>query len=172
MLLYNKDMVDINHKASGRTLLTVDAESLSRANLAGQYLIHADLQGVDLSSAALPFANLSMADLSRANLSNANLRGANLTEADLSGADLNGVDLTGVTLSLTLFAGCSNLHEAVGLDLVRHAGPSEIDRRTLQASAARLPYAFLRGAGFTRSEINEMLRDFPITDGDAKPKPD
>src|SRR5258706_7624870 len=144
---YNKGMVDINHKASGRTLFTVDADSLSRANLAGQYLIHANLKGADLSSAAMPFANLSMADLSRANLSNANLRGANLTEADLSGADLTGVNLTGVTLSLTHFSGCSNLHEAIGLELVRHAGPSEIDRQTLRASAARLPYSFMRGAG-------------------------
>ena len=153
-------MIDINHKSSGRTLLSVDADTLARANLAGEYLIHADLRGANLSSAALPFANLSMADLSNSNLRSANLRGANLTEADLSGADLSGVNFAGVTLSLTLFNGCANLHEADGLDRVHHAGPCEIDRQTLKASATRLPYGFLRGAGFTKSEIVAMLRDF------------
>ena len=70
-------------------------------------------------------------------------------------------DLTGATLSLTQFTDCRNLHEAIGLDAVRHAGPSELDRRTLRASAARLPYGFLRGVGYTRSEIVAMLHDYP-----------
>src|SRR5437867_42882 len=113
-------MIDIHHKSSRRKLLSVDADTLSRANLAGEYLIHADLRGADLFSAALPFANLSLADLSHSNLRRANLRGANLTEADLSGADLSGVNFTGVTLSLTLFNGCVNLHEADGLEKVHH----------------------------------------------------
>lgn len=159
-LAYNRRMIDVHHKSRGRKLLSVDADTLSKANLAGEYLIHADFRGADLSSAALPFANLSMADLSQSNLRSANMRGANLTEADLSGADLSGVNFTGVTLSLTQFNGCVNLHEADGLDRIHHAGPSEIDTETLRASASRLPYGFLRGAGFTRSEINAMLRDF------------
>ncbi len=154
-------MIDINHRASGRTLLSVEGDTLVSANLAGEYLIHADLRDADLTSALLPFANLSGADLSRANLSRANLRGANLTEVDLNGADLSGVNLTGATLSLTLFTNCRNLHEAVGLETVQHAGPSELDSQTLRASAARLPLGFLRGVGYTWSEIRAMLQDYP-----------
>jgi uncharacterized protein YjbI with pentapeptide repeats len=154
-------MVDILHRASRRSMLQVEAESLAGANLAGEYLIHADFHGLNLTGILLPFANLSGADLSRANLTRANLRGANLTEVDLSGADLSGAILSGATLSLTVLHDCINLHKAVGLDSIHHRGPSEIDSKTLAASAARLPYIFLRGAGFTRSEIVDMQRQFP-----------
>ncbi len=153
-------MVEIQHRRSGRPLLQVDAESLEGANLAGEYLIHADLRDADLSSALLPFANLSGADLSRANLRGANLRGANLTEVDLSGADLEGANLTDATFSLTLLSDCHNLHLAVGLTDIRHAGPSEVDRLTLRASASRLPDIFLRGVGYTRSEIAFLRREY------------
>ena len=154
-------MIDINHRSSGRPILTVDAETLERANLAGQYLIHVDLRGADLTSAQMPFANLSGADLRGANLSGANLRGANLTEVDLSGADLAGVNLTGATMSLTILSGCMNLHKAVGLETVVHPGPSEMDSATLKDSAAQLPDAFLKGVGYTRSEIVYLRRAYP-----------
>ncbi len=153
-------MIDILHRSSGRTFLTVDADTLVKANLAGEYLIHADLQDVDLTQATLSFANLSGADLRRANLRRANLRGANLTEADLTGADLSGADLSGATLSLTLLLDPQNLHEVLGLETIHHSGPSEFNTHTLSASASRLPYGFLRGAGFTRSEIVDMLQRF------------
>ena len=154
-------MIDINHRASGRPLLSVDGETLERANLAGQYLIHADLRGADLKSALLLFANLSGADLRSADLTDANLRGANLTEVDLSGADLAGVNLTGATMSLTILSGCRNLHKAVGLEEVVHPGPSELDSATLTDSAAHLPDSFLRGVGYTRSEITFLRRNYP-----------
>ena len=154
-------MIDINHRSSGRPVLSVDAETLQNANLAGQYLIHADLRGADLGSALLLFANLSGADLRSANLAGANLRGANLTEVDLSGADLAGVNLTGATMSLTILSGCRNLHKAVGLETVVHPGPSELDSATLTDSAAHLPDTFLKGVGYTRSEILFLRRSYP-----------
>jgi uncharacterized protein YjbI with pentapeptide repeats len=156
-------MIDINHRSSGRPVLSLDADTLESANLAGQYLIHADLRGADLSSALLLFANLSGADLRSANLTKANLRGANLTEVDLSGADFSGVNLTGATMSLTILSGCRNLHKAIGLESVLHPGPSELDSVTLTQSAARLPDSFLKGVGYTRSEIAYLRRAYPET---------
>lgn len=153
-------MIDICHKTSGRVVLSVDAETLERANLAGQYLIHADLAGADLSSAALAYANLSGANLNKATLRDANLMGANLTEVDMSGADLRGVNLAGATMSLTVLSGCRNLHEAVGLEEVLHPGPSLLDESTLRASVQRLSDQFLRGVGYTWSEISYMRRTY------------
>lgn len=154
-------MVEIRHNKSGRVFLQVDAETLERANLMGEYLIHADLKDANLTSAQMAFANLSKATLAGANLSGANLAGANLTEADLSGTDLTGVNLTGATLSLTVLANCRNLHHAKGLSDVKHPGPSSLDEHTLRASVSRLPDAFLRGAGYTRSEIIHLRALYP-----------
>src|SRR5256885_13873686 len=117
-------MIDILHRSSKRPVLRVDSDTLVRANLEGQSLIPADFQDMNLSHAALAFANLSGADLRGVNLREANLRGANLTEADLTGADLCGANMSGATLSLTLLFDLQNLHTAVGLETVRHSGPS------------------------------------------------
>ena len=154
-------MIEIRHKQSGRVFLQVEGETLAKANLMGEYLIHADLQDADLSSAQLAYANLSMANLAGANLAGANLRGANLTEADLSSVDFAGVNLTGATLSLTVFSNCRNLHQARGLDEVKHPGPSMFDEDTLRASVSYLPNGFLRGAGYTWSEIAYLRGLYP-----------
>ncbi len=126
-------MVEIKHRDSGRVFLQVEAETLERANLMGEYLIHADFQDTNLSFAQMAFANLSMANLAGANLAGANLSGANLTEADLTGTDLTGAVLSGATLSLTVFAKCPSLRHAKGLTTVRHPGPSTLDEPTLPA---------------------------------------
>jgi hypothetical protein len=154
-------MIEIRHRQSGRVFLHLEAESLARANLVGEYLIHADLQGADLSLAQMAFANLSGANLAGADLRGANLRGANLTEADMTGADFGGANLTGATFSLTILSACRNLHQAVGLSHMLHPSPSELDSETLRVSAAHLPDNFLRGAGYTRSEINDLRRRYP-----------
>jgi uncharacterized protein YjbI with pentapeptide repeats len=154
-------MIEIRHRQSGRVFLEVEAETLAHANLMGEYLIHADLQDADLSSAQLAYANLSMANLAGANLMDANLRGANLTEADLSNVDFAGVNLTGATMSLTVLAKCRNLHHAKGLTEVNHPGPSMFDEDTLRTSISYLPNAFLRGAGYTWSEIAYLRKLYP-----------
>lgn len=154
-------MIEIRHRQSNRVFLELDAERLSGANLMGEYLIHADLQGADLRDAKLAYANLSGADLKGADLTGANLRGANLTEVDMTGVDFRGANLTGATFSLTILSACRNLHRAVGLTHMLHPSPSEIDEATLQVSVAFLPDNFLRGAGYTRSEINYFRRQYP-----------
>jgi len=154
-------MIEIRHKQSGRVFLEVQAETLERANLLGEYLIHADFRDVNLASAQMAFANLSLANLSGADLSGANLRGANLTEADLTGANLAGANLAGATMSLTVFANCPSLRHARGLATVHHPGPSNMDESTLRANVAWLPDNFLRGAGYTRSEIAYLRRLYP-----------
>lgn len=64
----------------GKTLLTIEGDTLVGANLTGAYLSGADLRGANLSGAYL---------------SGANLYGANLYGADLRGAYLYGADLRG-----------------------------------------------------------------------------
>ncbi len=153
-------MIEIKHRHSGRVILEVAAESLENANLAGEYLIHADFQKTNLATAKLLFANMSGADLTNANLAGANLRGANLTEVNMTGVDFQGVNLAGATLSLTVLSNCRNLHQAVGLDEILHAGPSELDSDTLRASVPHLSNTFLRGVGYTWSEIYDLRTRF------------
>jgi hypothetical protein len=148
----------------------IDAKLLY-ANLSNANLTGAALNGAYLSSANLAFANLSKADLAIANLDGAllfeakligaKLYGANLSKADLSnanliGADLWGAKLIGANLSGADFStaqfhqtviGSLDLSHAIGIDNIKHAGPSFIDIETLSISK-NLPISFLRGCGF------------------------
>ncbi|MCA2968701.1 MAG: pentapeptide repeat-containing protein [Acidobacteriaceae bacterium] len=91
-------MIEIKHK-HGRVLMTVDADTLRRADLSGANLSEANLSGANLSEANLRWADLRGANLSEANLSEANLRWANLRWANLSEANLSGANLRGANLS-------------------------------------------------------------------------
>ena len=82
-------MIEIKHKTTGAVLHTIDAETLSDADLR-----EADLGGANLSGARLLWADLRDADLRWADLRDANLSGANLRKADLSGANLSGARLS------------------------------------------------------------------------------
>ena len=102
-------MIEIKSRYTGAIIKSIEADTLSRANLSGAYLsgaylsranlFWANLSGADLYGADLYGADLYGADLSRANLSRANLSGANLSGANLYGADLSGADLSGANLS-------------------------------------------------------------------------
>src|SRR5262249_40434089 len=116
----------------------------------------ANLAGADLAGAELFFTLLIEADLRGANLAGADLTGANLTGANLAGAIL-----TGATLCETVLANCRDLHQAIGLTEVRHAGPSVLDVRTLGACAHGLPDVFLQGAGCGPLEIVAIRRAWP-----------
>ena len=152
--------------------------ALNRAHLAGACLKRADLRGADLS-----FADLSSADLAEANLAGAELREANLALADLSGAcltdarltatqlavaNLAGADLrraslvrprlqatilSGAVLEMTLFADC-DLSQSLGLESVRHLGPSIIGMDTFARSGGKIPGGFLRLAGVAEELIS------------------
>jgi len=67
--------------------------SLTRANLVGAVLHGVDLRGSDLSEAKMIGTYLWGADLSGANLQGANLSGAIFNKANLTGADLRGAIL-------------------------------------------------------------------------------
>ena len=117
---------------AGEKIPDIGGANLSGANLIAAYLREANLIGANLSE-----ANLSMADLSRADLSRANVSGAKLCDA---------------ICWFTLFTNV-DLSEAIGLDSVRHIGPSTIGIDTLFRSKGKIPEAFLRGCGLSPWEI-------------------
>jgi len=87
--------IEIKHRNTGAVLHTVEADTLSGANLSVAYLrganlAEADLTGADLTGANLIGAYLRGANLAEASLAGANLRGASLAEANLNGATING----------------------------------------------------------------------------------
>lgn len=140
---------------------------LRGANLSVARLWYADLSGADLSGADLSDADLSRADLNTANLSRVNLRyaalsGAYMSRTNLSGADLGrailnsailiDADLSGTdmgdeaVIGGTVFAGV-DLRGVVGLEGVRHVGPSEISISTIYRSEGEISEWFLRDCG-------------------------
>jgi uncharacterized protein YjbI with pentapeptide repeats len=154
--------------------------ALSSANLSGADLSDADLSGADLggfnlgghglevhlrkskSDAIFIFTELakSQANVGGANLSVANLSGANLSEASLGGvhfarANLNGVDFTQSTVGHCFFDDV-DLGAAIGLETVRHLGPSTVGTDTVYRSKGKIPEAFLRGCGLPDELITFM----------------
>jgi hypothetical protein len=76
---------------------------------------------------------------------------ADLTGADLQGATiintkLNSTSLSQAVFGVTVIANC-DLTLAIGLDSVRHAGPSMVSLDTLSRSRGQVPARFLEGAG-------------------------
>ena len=143
----------------GRTNLsnsTLQAADLKGADISFANLTYADLERADLSGTDLTQTDLSWANLSGANLRDARLIGANLDMADLTGADLRGATIIKTRLNstslsqalcgVTTFANC-DLTRVIGLDDVRHFGPSMISLDTLSRSKGQVPVKFLEGAG-------------------------
>jgi hypothetical protein len=169
--------IDLHGADLGHALL--DAADLNSANLAGAdlscaslriaILIEADLTRArlchaDLSLASLVAANLDGCDMSHADLRIANLAAANLTGADLTSADLRmasffraklvGADLTNAECENTVFASV-DLSGTLGLDSIRHTGPSAVALDVLMKTAnAHIPVEFLRGCGVPDSIIS------------------
>lgn len=167
-----KSLVGANLGGARLANAQLSGADLSCANLSIADLSESNLSGANLSEARLARADLSHADLTGANLSNAHLIGANLSNAHLTGADLGGaylieatlidVDLNGTDLSdslmhRTIFALCGDLHEAIGLETVTHAGPSSLDSYTLRANVNKLPLPFLKGVGYKDEEIKALI---------------
>ncbi|MBI5297940.1 MAG: toll/interleukin-1 receptor domain-containing protein [Chloroflexi bacterium] len=157
---------------------------LSRADLSGFDLSRANLSGVDLSRADLSRVSLSRADLTTADLSEANLSQTNLTDANLTGTSLNEAYLGNTTLfranfrgnllsranfskaniGFTIFSANPGLYKVIGLETIKHGGPSFIDTYTLQSASGQLPEAFLRGCGLPDWEIEaEKLHNPALT---------
>jgi uncharacterized protein YjbI with pentapeptide repeats len=118
------------------------------------------LSGVDVSKSKLPGCGFRTTDLRGSNLTDSYMQDAKFIRADLSDADLRGCCLhravfrdtkldgsifTGAQLYQTIFVRC-NLSSCIGLDAVRHEGPSVLDIKTIRISK-NLPINFLRGCG-------------------------
>jgi len=135
---------------------------LIEADLSSADLNGANLIGANLGGAHLPWAELFQADLSTANLSMANLVGTDLTEANLSRANLKGTNLAGAICHFTMFGGC-NLHQARGLQTIKHEGPSSIGVDTLiqsfRGSGNKLTpelETFFRSAGVPKELLDAL----------------
>ena len=134
--------------------------SLTGADLSGANVQRASLDGAEFRRTNLRDANLSGATLARTNLSAADLTGCDLSGTNLAGADFTGADLRGAILNAarvgyTKFGEC-DLSDAIGLDSVRHAGPSTIGIDTIYKSKGKIPESFLRGCGVPESFITQM----------------
>jgi hypothetical protein len=109
-----------------------------------------NLTGAKLDNAILSFGNLTGANLHRCSLrkvflDRAVIHRCILTHADLSRSFMGGTVLTGTDLSTT-----------IGLDTVRHAGPSSIGLDTIYLSQGNVPEKFLRGAGVPEVFVEYM----------------
>lgn len=80
-------------------------------------------------------------DLSGANFRGAQLGWVNFEDAEMAGADFSDCSMTGITF------GNVNLSQCIGLETVRHEGPSTIGIDTIYRSGGNIPEVFLRGAG-------------------------
>jgi uncharacterized protein YjbI with pentapeptide repeats len=119
---------------------------LNDANLYSVTLISADLTGAKLRGATLSNADLITAKLISADLTGAHLSNVNLNHADLSRAHLSGANISGATIGWTIFAD-NDLSEVIGLESVKHGGPSTIGIDTLYKSGGKIPASFLRSCG-------------------------
>jgi uncharacterized protein YjbI with pentapeptide repeats len=127
------------------------------ANLEGVNLAGARGFSADFSMADLSRADLTLAALQKANFASANMADANATMADLTGArfqatQLTNSDLSHATLGSTVFL-TTDLSSAIGLETIRHIGPSYLDIATIVRSRGKIPESFLRGAGIPESFI-------------------
>jgi uncharacterized protein YjbI with pentapeptide repeats len=148
----------INANLSGADLRGANLikANFSRAKLfmsdfSGSDFRESEVFGADFRHAQLSEANLSGIDLNAVNLSGANLSGSNLRRAFLSDVSFNesilsDVDFTGAKVGQTLFGGV-DLRSAIGLETVKHSGPSTIGIDTIYASHGNIPEVFLRGCG-------------------------
>jgi hypothetical protein len=122
--------------------------------------IRPDLRGADLRLSDLFRANLRKTYLVGTNLFGANLIGADLRKADLRGADFSeaqflAAKLAGAKAHLTKFANI-DLSMAVGLEDMKHQGPSTIGIDTIYRSNGKIPEVFLSGAGVPANFILYM----------------
>jgi hypothetical protein len=153
-------------RSHGHANINLRRACLQGLNLAGADLSGANLSHVDLSQADLTGAELLGANLSAAVLSGADLKNADLACADLSHAKLDQVNLSGACFEATTMAAV-DLSQTLGLDMVRHTGPSKISLDTFFRSKGRIPQIFLEQAGVPMVCLTppEGILDEPIPAG-------
>jgi uncharacterized protein YjbI with pentapeptide repeats len=135
--------------------------NLSQADFSNANLRHAVFDSADLTHARIVEVCLNAASFHQAKLNNvrflkADLSGTWLEEADFkystldevnfSFAKLDGADFSDTNIGWTTF-GHNDLSTVIGLETVRHLGPSIIGIETLYNSRGLIPALFLSGAG-------------------------
>lgn len=163
--LSQANLLAANLKNSNLSHATIRDGKLMFANFAGADLSEADLGKADLTKAYLSGARLRRADVSGARLTRANLAQSDLVEARFIRVDLTKADLSEAKLGGTVFAD-SNLSGALGLENLDHRGPSHISMDILVLSAGNLPSVFLRGCGFSDSDLEYAKLSSPHLDQD------
>jgi uncharacterized protein YjbI with pentapeptide repeats len=120
--------------------------NISKADLRKAIFIRSDLASVDLSESDIRRADFRWAYLIKAKFNGADLSGANLIEANLSKSELNRSNLSEAFVAWSCF-GDNDLSHTMGLEKVKHFGPSTIGIDTIYRSEGKIPEEFLRGAG-------------------------
>lgn len=113
-----------------------------------------NLNNANLDNADLRESNLGATELTKTNLNNANLSGAVLAAAVFNNAILTDVDFSNVMLFETYFTNV-DLSAARNLEMCYHAGPSNIDHRSL-AKSGKIPDLFLRNCGLPEHFIRQI----------------
>lgn len=125
------------------------------------YLGWSDFRNADLSETIFDKALLSKLNFQKANLSTSQVlfvycplsdfEGANFTDAHLLDSCFFACNLTNTNFEESRFGGITiadcDLSKAIGLEKVRHKGPSTIGLDTVLRSKGQIPEVFLRGAG-------------------------
>ena len=140
------------------------------ANLTGANLSTAILYQAEFFQSCLRDCDLRDSDMRGAKLHDADMRGAlfegaNLYRCDFINTRLDGASFGGAYCGTTAFANV-DLSEVLGLDSVRHMGPSNIDLLSIAQCTGKLPLRFLHGAGVPDSLI---ARIGVASASDAKP---
>jgi hypothetical protein len=134
----------------------IGSPDLSEADLSGAVLIGMNLLGANFTRAKLSGANLGVSNLTFARLIEADLTRANLHRTYFHNSFFCQADLSEAEISSTTFSNVSHLSCAIGLESVKHAGPSSIGIDTIFMSEGKIPHSFLRGAGVPENFIQYM----------------
>lgn len=173
--LRQADLVGSNLSGCDLTGTNFSGSDLTRARLEGCRLIKADLYATTLFKAGFRGADLSGAYLRRVRSQSADFSGcqflkADLREGDFAGANFAGARLLGAALSRAVvdradFAEAEfgwtilasvDLSAAIGLDKVRHRGPSSIGVDSLYRSRFDIPATFLQAAGVPQPALDRL----------------
>jgi hypothetical protein len=130
------------------------------ANLRGAVLqkvrgYQAEFFQADLRDADLRDSDLQGAKFHTSDLRNADLRSTDLFRADFIGTLLDGADLSGARCLTTAFSDV-DLTKVLGLESVRHSGPSNIDISTLLKSNGEPAATFFRLAGVPENVLGYL----------------
>jgi hypothetical protein len=154
--LYKANLAGVDFNNTNLKRANFNKVILTRATLIKASLNFANLSDGNLKAATFRKADLSDATLHRADLSDADLSEARLLFADLSDAILYNVDFRGASTLKTVF-GNLDLRQVIGLDAVKHRGPSIIGIDTIYRSRGLVPEIFLRRAGVPDSFLEIIL---------------